>query len=565
MTKSPLPPGHPRAPGALAAPGQIRPMTLPERAALDENDSGNAIRILSRHSEDLLYILSRGWAVWNGTHYSFQGGDLAAFKIGTCLASMIRAEADYLKENADIPDWMAGDFLAKPSGMKAAIEINGANPMMGAKYLLRCKISSNRAKHADHCGNVERIEKALKYCRHMSSATMAMLDADPLAFVCANGQVDLWAATKYPPGRDPGPDARREWLSPVDRSKLPTRSSPVVYDPEAEAPEWDAFLELIMPDPEDRAALIRCLGYLLSGDNPEASCMVMRGGGGNGKSTLLNALNSVFGIDDGYASNCDIDMFMVTPPKPTGGHNADEMDLPGARIMIGTEPAPTDTFSLKKIKALTGGDVRKIRAAYMPDAFKITPRAVPLLSCNRTPRIADDDPGTRRRMIFIPLKVDLKNLPADQIRPQYEVDAALTAEAPGILNRLIDGWRDYKARGGLDLPLGWVETRDKLMEDANPVAAFMDATVVEIEGERIRRSDFNRVFKAWAEEEGAATWSGRAVNNAMREADRSTIRVNGQDYWPGLAWASTAADLVERATGTRPPAPPAREPPPVPF
>lgn len=392
----------------------------------------------------------------------------------------------------------------------------------------------------------------------LDGATVAVhLDADPLAFVCVTGQVDLWAASRTRPGEVPTVADLAAWHGPTDRSKLPTRASMVTYDPAAQCPEYDAFLELIVPDPVDRAALDRCLGYLLSGDNPEAACMILRGPGGNGKTTLLGVLEAVMGTEDGYTASCDIDMFMVTPPKPTGGHNADEMDLPGARVLIGTEPAPTDTFSLKKIKALTGGDTKKVRAAYQPDAVRFKPRGVPLLSCNKTPRIADDDPGTRRRLIFIPLEVNLKELPPEKRRPQHEVDAALAAEAPGILNRLIDGWRDYKRHKGLALPAHWIELRDTLMEDADPVGMFLSENTEKDDTARLRRSDFNRVFKAWSEEEGAATWSGRAVNGAMKEKGFRTVRVIGQEYWPGLRWQNTAFDLVERATGTRPHEPPA--------
>jgi P4 family phage/plasmid primase-like protien len=324
-----------------------------------------------------------------------------------------------------------------------------------------------------------------------------------------------------------------------------------------------------MPDPEGRAALQRCLGYLLSGDNPEAACFILRGPGGNGKSTLLNALHHVLGTRDGYAATCDIEMFIVTPPRPAGGHNADEVDLPGARAFIATEPAPTDVLSMKKIKALTGGDQRKSRGAFERGSFTWTPRGVPLLSVNRTPKLKDDDAGTRRRLVFIPLEVNLKELPEAARRPAHQVEAEHREEGPGILNWLLDGWRDYKARGGLDLPEHWLALRDRLLEGADPVGQFLREMTEPDEGARIPRADFNKAFALWAAEEGGAAWSSKAVNDSMTERGHVARKAEGTFCWPNIRWVHDAAGLLERALGRTPsppqiaPAPP--RPPEPPF
>lgn len=549
MTHTPAPPAMLEDAAPLPRPGTAAPLTLAERAALDENDADNAQRILSEWGRDLLYVINRGWLVWDGIRYAGSAGELSAFAVAARLRRLLEAEAEWLFANAEVGDWQINSFLATPKGLQACLKLvadEGATLNAAAEKLLRARIAVTRRKYAVTCGNVERINKALDYCRHLSSARVSDLDADPLVFVCANGQVNLHRASKDGRAGHPTAAQRRAWLEPTCRTSLPTRASPTRYDPDAACPEWRRFVALIMPDPLQRDALQRCLGYLLSGDNPEAACMILRGPGGNGKSTLLNAISAVMGEEDGYvAPSCDIMMFMVTPEKSQGGHSTDEMKLIGARVYVAAEPAPTDTFSLKKIKSLTGGDRKSTRVAYEKHELNWTPRGVPLLSCNKTPRIADDDPGTRRRLIFIPLEVDLKALPEDRRIPQHEMDAMLAAEAPGILNWLIDGWIDYKRQRGLNLPANWLALRDRLMEEADPVGQFMRECTVAVPDGRVRRAHFNAAYHKWAAAEGGAEWSGRAVNRAMKEKGFSEVKVHGGHMaWPGLSWSPEAYDLL---------------------
>ena len=212
----------------------------------------------------------------------------------------------------------------------------------------------------------------------------------------------------------------------------------------------------------------------------------------------------------------------------------------------------------------SGGDVRKSRGAYEKASFAWTPRGVPILSVNRTPRIKDGDDGTRRRLIFVPLEVNLKELPPEKRRPAYEVEAELRAEAAGILNWLIDGWRDYKAQG-LALPNKWRDLRDRLLVGADPVTQFLREMTEAAPGlrplARIPRADFNRVFAVWAAEEGAATWSSKAVTDAMTEAGY-TEKKHGVICWEHIRWTADAREMVERVLG-RPVSPPQVAPSPA--
>lgn len=510
-------------------------LDMAERIGLSENDDDNARRILSAHGPDLLYVLGRGWAVWDGARYSFEAGDLAAFEVASNLRALVSAEADFA----------ASEWEPPGAAMLALCEAHPRSvpDIPTARLRLRQDRADALRKHAIKCGNVAKIKAALESMAHRRRALVEDLDADPFQFIVANGALDLLAARNWEPPEGMTDEeelaARASWLRPVDRTARPTRASPVAYDPAATCPEFDAFLALICPDAGIRACLLRILGAMLFGENRAQVCVFLKGPGGNGKSTLLNALQAVLGNRAGYAATCKVEMFLETGQIDPGRANPEEVDLPGARAFIATEPSPRDVLSAKKIKALTGGDRRMSRGNFQ-DPFFWTPRGLPIISCNRMVKIKDEDEGTRRRIVILPLEVNLRALPPDRQVSPGKIDRILAAEAPGILNRLVDGFRDFWAQGIAPAPR-MTEVKAQLLEGADPVGVFLDEMTVKDPKARINVTEFYKVHERWCGEEGRTLYQMKTVGDIMVEKGFDRGKSNGLSVWPGLRWAETAA------------------------
>ena len=141
-----------------------------------------------------------------------------------------------------------------------------------------------------------------------------------------------------------------------------------------------------------------------------------------------------------------------------------------------SEPAATDILSAKKVEALTGGDLRPIRGLNLPQII-YKPSGIPIIQFNRTPKIKDEDESTRRQLIFIPLEVNLRKLPAEQRRNPLEVGVALRTELSGILNWMLDGFRDFQERldegvgtpPAIDPPDVMQRHKNDLLQTADPV------------------------------------------------------------------------------------------------
>ena len=536
-------------------------MSLAERLDLEMNDEDNAARILSAYGEDLIFVSGKGWAVWDGTRYSFRSGALAAREIGHRLRRLVLEEADYLQRTFDPSEQEIEDYIQACQRRRPPIYVRSASD---ACQMMGFAAASKLRQHATKCGNAAKVKSALETCEHQRRAEVEDMDADPWTLVLPNGDLNLRAVRDWqrPEGATDVEEieSKMEWLEDTDRSKLPSKCGGVRFNPAARCPHWLAFMELILPYAAIRNCTKRILGACLFGQNPAQICVMLRGPGGNGKSTLLNTIAYVLGRRDGYAATCKVEMFLDTGQQSPSGANPEEVDLPGARAYIATEPGARDVLSAKKIKGLTGGDRRMSRGNY-ENPFFWTPTGIPLISCNRTPKIKDEDEGTRRRLVFVPFDVDLRSLPQDQQRSQAEVEAELRREASGILNWLLEGFQDFLRRG-IALPEPMTRLKTQLLESADPVGVFLtEMTYKETKG-RLSVSEFYKVDEVWCEQEGRQLFQMKTVGDIMVEKGFERGPVRGRSHWKGLKWKPEAADLVEGVTGNRPKgAPPAEKGP----
>lgn len=502
-------------------------LSLAERAELDHNDVGNAARILAVFGPDLIYVTGRGFAVWDGCRYSFADGDLFADGLATRLPEIIREEAEWFRRDWTPPDWLVDARQKKAEDRADTV-----------KRLRRAR-AAQQEKWAVQSGFSARTTGALNRSKSKVVRATSTLDADPFALVVPGGrQVDLAAVARGDP-----PEA---CCVEVNRDATPTRCAGVAFDPAATAPAWDRFLGLVLPDLEVRAATQRLFGAMLFGRNVAQIMVVMRGLGGNGKSTFLAVLAGVLGRRDGYAAVCQVELLIRTRDKPQGAATPDEIRLPGARAYLATEPGERDALSGKKIKGLTGGDPRMSRGNYA-DFFEWTPTGVPVLSCNRVPQIVEADDGLRQRLVFVPFDAQLRESP--HRREQAEVVAEIMAEAPGVLNWLLEGYRQFRAIG-LAIPARMLELKAEIMAEADPVRMFLGELTVRAEGKRIGVGDFHKTLALWAQEEGHAVLTSTAVGTRMKELGFAQSKSNDRRAWRGLAWTHGGELWAAKATGS---------------
>ena len=228
-------------------------------------------------------------------------------------------------------------------------------------------------------------------------------------------------------------DLRTGKLRPADPKDLISRST-LVSPVEGEPTLWRQFLEQVTQGDEEHELFLRQIaGYTLTGDTREECLFFLYGSGGNGKGTLVGALQEILGD---YAANASMDTFIASRFER---HSTDLAMLRGARLVVASETQQGRAWDEQRVKALTGGDV--ITARFMrADNFSYKPGFKLLLFGNHKPRLRTVDDAWRRRFHILPFTYK----PAAK---DVTLKDRLRAEYPQILQWAIDGCLDWQAHG----------------------------------------------------------------------------------------------------------------------
>lgn len=198
---------------------------------------------------------------------------------------------------------------------------------------------------------------------------------------------------------------------------------PYDYDPQATCPLWEAFLQDISMGETQKILLLQeFFGYLIDQDNTRQSALILQGGTGTGKSTILKTIMNVFGHKN--VANFSIDSlkekFLLA-------------DIANSLINISDEGSQDQYWSEGVLKWLTSGSVvsadRKFKGA-----TNVIPRVRFVIAMNEWPKIKDTTNAMWRRLLVIPLN---KETPVSQ--QDRTLEKKLAKERAGIMNWALAG------------------------------------------------------------------------------------------------------------------------------
>ena len=264
---------------------------------------------------------------------------------------------------------------------------------------------------------------------------------------------------------------------------------------------WLQFLiEITQGDAEMVAYLQRWCGYALTGSTRDHAFLFLYGPGGNGKSVLLNTFAHVLGD---YATTADMELFTQSSGNthPTG-----LADLRGARLVLSQETEQGRALAEAKIKAMTGGD--KIKARFMrQDFFEFQPVFKLVMAGNHRPVIRNPDNAMRRRLHLLPMTY---KPPA----PDRELQAALLAEAPGILAWAIEGCLAWQ-REGLGACEAMTKATAEYFAEQDLTAQWLAERCEPVRYSEVASSALYRDWQAWATERGEQPGTNKTFSAAL--------------------------------------------------
>lgn len=243
-------------------------------------------------------------------------------------------------------------------------------------------------------------------------------------------ELDIWDSDLLKIGTPGGTlDLRNGELAPAKPADFITRLTRVSPAPEnASHPTWSAFLDYVTSgDQKFQRYLQKVAGYFLTGLTREHAVFILHGNGRNGKSIFVNTLTAIM---DGYSETASMDTFVDTHGDR---HPTDLAKLQFARLVTAQETERGRSWSLARLKSLSGGD--PVSARYMrQDFFTYVPQFKLIIVGNHLPGIGHLDEAIRARLKVIPFS---RVVPEEARDPQLL--AKLEAEFPAILRWAVEG------------------------------------------------------------------------------------------------------------------------------
>ena len=435
----------------------------------------NARRLVAVHGADIRYISAwKQWLVWDGARWQPDATCGVQAKAKD-IADKLWDEAHLVRQHLDRDE---------DKGIIAAV--------MGFAR------SSSYANSVAHSIDLAGSEPGI-------ATTHEALDTAPMLLNVVNGTIDL-ATGK---------------IRPHDRADHITKQAPVVFDAEAECPQWRKFLQDVFPDDDELIAYVRRLvGYCLTGCTRDHVLPFLHGAGANGKSVFTTTIMGLLGGD--YSMRAAPELLMA---KGNDSHPTERADLFGKRLVISNEVEAGRRLNESLVKDLTGGDA--IRARRMREDFwQFQPTHKVWLVGNHKPGIRGTDNGIWRRVKLIPF---------ERIFAEHEQDkdlpAKLQRELSGIFNWALLGCIEWQHEG-LGEPEAVRRATADYRQEQDIVAAFIDDRCLTAPDTKAKAGDLYQAYKAWSEACGEKPIGSRRFGEEM--AKRFERRQSNGLWYVGL-------------------------------
>lgn len=454
------------------------PVERSERPQRPLTDLGNSERFVQQHREIVRYVYAwRTWLIWDGRRWARDPGD----GVARLMKQTVKA------------------FYRDVAAAHTAEE--------------RAKLFAHAVRSESEAG----IRHALELAKSDLAITPEQLDRDPWLLNCPNGTLELKTRT----------------LREHRRSDYLTKLTAAPYEPGAQHPRWDAFLETALPDAEVRTFLQRYAGYCTTGDTREETLVLAHGPTAGGKTTFLESLRRTWGD---YAASVAFSTFLA---RKHDGPREDVARLAGVRLCTSVEPRMGGKLAEGLVKILTGGDSVVARKLY-ENSVEFVPTFKILWAANHRPRVSDTDEAFWRRVKEAPFTL---SLPKERRDPTIKATLSNPAQAgPAILAWAMQGCADWLAHG-LGTPPAVEQATRAYRESMDPVSDFLaECCLLDPRGEVTARS-LRDAYEMFCKERGERyPLTGRAWADALRahgcDSGKGTAGVR---IWKGIDLRLTEA------------------------
>ncbi len=473
--------------------------------------TGNADRFAATFDGKMLHCEGEGWIAWNGKFWDTDPKVAHHNAHRFALAMLDEVKQAFVAAAAALAASEAAMNEAKSVIGPAAIALHRRwDELKQEEETLSAK-AKRLAKNSESLNRASGPAELLKAAESQPAfrITEEQLDADPFLLNVENGVIDLRTKTLYP----------------HDPSRRITKYLPIAYDPTAGCPRWSEFVKTILMDDMETVAFVqRALGYSLTGSTREQVFFLCIGGGGNGKSTMLEVVKTLL---RGYARSVE-HTTILDQNRSGAGPSTDIARLRAARFVTINEMPEGKRMDVNRIKDWTGGDTIVTRHLYRA-AFEFQPAFKMWIRANTEPPFRETDEGTWRRVRVIPF---MRRFEGESKNDTLK-ESLLEAESAGILAWLVDGAARWFMEG-----LGTAnvihDATSKYRLDLDVLQHFIDDRVIRHPDQEIRSSRLYETYATWCESNGERPLTQTTFSSRMQKKGFERMIRRDFTWWTGI-------------------------------
>jgi P4 family phage/plasmid primase-like protien len=265
---------------------------------------------------------------------------------------------------------------------------------------------------------------------------------------------------------------------------------PFDFQEDADCQRWLTFLNRNLESDRDRIALLQeWFGYCLTFDTSYQKFLLLEGEGANGKSVVCAALTAVLGVDN--VSHVPLEVF---------GKDFSLTQTLGRLANITSEVGELDRMAEGYLKSFTAGDRMTFNRKHQ-SLIEAAPSARLILATNNRPRFSDRSGGLWRRMLLLPLNVQITE--SERVHgmdhPEFWQDQG---ELPGIFNWSLVGLARLRQQRRFTIPGLCASAVEDYRSEVNPARRFLlEHFTPDPEGD-VPKKEVYVSYRKWCDEVG---------------------------------------------------------------
>lgn len=251
-----------------------------------------------------------------------------------------------------------------------------------------------------------------------------------------------------------------------------TKQCPIIYKgTEYHSKEFNNFMLSILPDEQTRQAVLRFLGYCLTGDVSEEKALFIVGSGRNGKGTLMKILLTLL---DTYSTSLKIESLLQQKFKDGNSATPEFAKLDGCRLAVANEIPQNEKLDVAKFKDLTGGDKFSARKLHS-EPILIEPTHKLILCGQHFPEIYNaNDIGYNERLLAVKFS---QQFTGDNCDPKLKQKLLAPDVLSGVLSTLVNECLAWQ-RDGLLVSDAMTQEKQSYFDSNNFIADFISECCV---------------------------------------------------------------------------------------